>query len=83
MTTMTSVTVRVPLTIRRRGGRKMIISPDGVPTDARSRTPADIAVIRGDPALVKALAWAFRWKRMLDDGRHASICELAKVENVN
>jgi hypothetical protein len=83
MTTMTSVTVRVPLTIRRRGGRKMIISPDGVATDARSRAPADIAVTRGDPALVKALARAFRWKRMLDDGRYGSIRELAKAENVN
>ena len=83
MTTMTSVTVRVPLTIRRRGGRKMIISPDGVATDARSRTPADIAVTHGDPALVKALARAFRWKRMLDDGRYGSIRELAKAENVN
>lgn len=83
MTSVTSVTVRVPLTIRRRGGRKMIISPDGVVTAAGARTPADIAVTRGDPALVKALARAFRWKRMLDDGRYSSIRELAKAENVN
>ena len=83
MTSVTSVTVRVPLTIRQRGGRKMIISPDRVATDARSRTPADIAVTRGDPALVKALARAFRWKWMLDNGRYGSIRELAKAENVN
>ncbi len=83
MTSLTSVTVRVPLTIRRRGGRKMIISPDGVAMPAGGRTPADIAVTRGDPALVKALARAFRWKRMLDDGRYGSIRELAKAENVN
>ncbi len=83
MTSVTSVTVRVPLTIRRRGGRKMIISPDGVATDARSRTPADIAVMHGDPALVKALARAFRWKRMLDDGRYGSISELAAAEKLD
>lgn len=83
MTTMTSVTVRVPLTIRRRGGRTMIISPDGVATDARSRTPADIEVTRGDPALVKALARAFRWRRMLENGRHGSISELAAAENLD
>jgi len=83
MTNVTSVTVRVPLTIRRRGGRKMIISPDGVAMPAGGRTPADIAVTCGDPALVKALARAFRWKRMLDDGRYSSIRELAKAENVN
>jgi len=83
MTSVTSVTVRVPLTIRRRGGRKMIISPDGMATDARSRTPADIAVTHGDPALVKALARAFRWKRMLDNGRYGSIRELAAAEKIN
>jgi len=83
MTSVTSVTVRVPLTIRRRGGRKMIISPDGVATDARSRTPADIAVTRGDPALVKALARAFRWRRMLENGRYGTISELAAAENLD
>ncbi len=83
MTNVTSVTVRVPLTIRRRGGRKTIISPDGVVTAVGRGIPADIAVTRGDPALVKALARAFRWKRMLDDGRYGSIRELAKAEKVN
>jgi hypothetical protein len=83
MTNVTSVTVRVPLTIHRRGGRKMIISPDGVAMTAGGRTPTDIAVTRGDPALVKALARAFRWKRMLDDGRYGSLAELAAAEKIN
>ena len=83
MTSVTSVTVRVPLTIRRRGGRKMIISPDGVAVTAGRGTPADIATTRGDPALVKALARAFRWKRMLDDGRHGSVTELAAAEKLD
>ena len=83
MTTMTSVTVRVPLTIRRRGGRKMIISPDGVATDARSRTPADIAVTHGDPALVKALARAFRWRRMLETSVACSVSDIARQEKLN
>ena len=83
MTGVTSVTVRVPLTIRRRGRRKMIISPDGVAMTAGGVTPADIAVTRGDPALVRALARAFRWKRMLEDGRYGSISELAAAEKIN
>ena len=83
MTSVTSVTVRVPLTIRRRGGRKMIISPDGVVMPAGGRTPADLATTRGDPALVKALARAFRWKRMLEDGRYGSISELAAAEKLD
>jgi hypothetical protein len=38
---------------------------------------------RGDPALVKALARAFRWRRMLEEGRYASIRELAAAEGVD
>lgn len=78
---MTSVTVIVPLTIRRRGGRKQIISPDGAPVRAGEAEGA--AGTRGDPALVKALARAFRWRRMLEEGRHSSIRELAAAEGVD
>src|SRR5689334_958010 len=37
---------------------------------------------RGDPALVKALARAFRYQKLLDEGRYASISELAKAEKI-
>jgi hypothetical protein len=76
---MTSVTVVVPMAIRRRGGRKQIIGPDGVPVHAGG----DAAETRADPALVKALARAFRWRRMLEDGRYGSIRELATQEGVD
>jgi hypothetical protein len=33
--------------------------------------------------LLMALARAFRWKRMLDDGRHASVSEIAKAEKLD
>lgn len=79
---MTSVTVMVPLTIRRRGGRKQIIGPDGAPI--RNGGEAEgVAATRGDPALVKALARAFRWRRMLESGRYSSIRELATAERVD
>ncbi len=78
---MTSVTVMVPLTIRRRGGRKQIISPDGAPV--RAGEVEGVAATRGDPALVKALARAFRWRRILEAGRHGSIRELAAAEGVD
>ncbi len=80
---MTTVTVCVPLTIRRRGGRKMIISPDGVAAPAGARTPADFAVTRGDPTLVKALARAFRWRRMLETGAACSVSDIARQEKLN
>jgi hypothetical protein len=78
---MTSVTVMVPLTIRRRGGRKQIIGPDGAAV--RAGEAEGMATTRGDPALVKALARAFRWRRMLEGGRYASVRELAKAEGVD
>ncbi len=78
---VSSVTISVPLTIRRRGGRKQIIGPDGAvarPGDSG----AGVVPVHGDPALIKALARGFRWRRMLEEGRYASISEMAKAEGV-
>lgn len=33
--------------------------------------------------MTKALARAFRWKRTLEDGRYASITEIAKSEKID
>jgi hypothetical protein len=38
---------------------------------------------RADPALLTALARAFRYQRMLDDGRYASISEMAATEKLD
>ncbi len=78
---LTSVTVSVPLTIRRRGGRKQIIGPDGA-VARQDGGGAGVVPVRGDPALIKALARGFRWRRMLEEGRYASISEMAKAEGV-
>ena len=75
MTAATSVTVRVPLTIRRRPGRKTVVM---AVTDGTAQV-----ITRADPALVKALARAHRWKRMLDDGHYVSLTALATVEKVD
>ncbi len=74
MTTATSITVRVPLTIRRRPGRETV----GTPVAAG---PAAVTT-RADPVLVQALARAFRYQRMLDQGRYASISEMAASERI-
>ena len=79
---VTSVTVSVPLTIRRRGGRKQIIGPDGAVARLGDGRDA-IVPVHGDPALIKALARGFRWRRMLEEGRYASIRELAIAEKVD
>lgn len=74
MSTATSITVRVPLAIRHRPGRKTVVTPmaDGVAP----------VTTRADPALVKALARAFRYQRMLDLGHYASITEIAAAERI-
>jgi len=70
-----SITVRVPATIRKRGGRKLVVAPDGAPW-LRPRA-------RIDNTLIKALARAHRWKRMLDDGHYGSVTELAAGEKLD
>jgi hypothetical protein len=73
MTVATSITVRVPLTIRRRPERKTVVTP--------TREDAEpVVTTHADPALLKALARAFRYQRLLDQGRYASISEMAAGE---
>ena len=69
------ITVRVPLAIYRRRARKLVFTPDGEP---RRPQPARI-----DNSMVKALARAFRWRKLLETGVHGTIDELAKAETIN
>jgi hypothetical protein len=74
MSAATSITVRVPLTVRTRPGRKTIVIPEGEMGTIRTRA---------DPAMVKALARAFRWKRLLETRRCTSITEIATAEKID
>ena len=69
-----SITVRVPLTVRRRPGRKTVVTPEG--------EGAALVSTRADPTLLKALARAHRWQKLLDEGRYVSISELAAAEKI-
>ena len=71
------LTMHIPLTVRRRGGRKVVIAPDG--TDV----PAVGVAARIDSTLVKALARAFRWRRMLETGVVSTVGEIAVREKIN
>jgi len=74
MNAATSITVRVPLAIGHRQGRKTIVTPTAAGPAATNT--------RADPALVEALARGFRYQRMLDEGRYASISEMATAERI-
>lgn len=67
--------VRVPLTIRKRGGRKQVLAPEGAGWGG--------SLPRVDNTMVKALARAFRWRRLLEKGVHLSIRDLAAAEQIN
>lgn len=66
-----TVTLHVPFRIVKRGGRKEMQIPEGAVQPRRT-----------DSTLVKALARAFRWKRMLESGEYATIAELAESEGI-
>jgi hypothetical protein len=71
-----TLTVSVPLAMRRRGGRKQVVSPAGAPSWAPRQAQID-------STLVKAIARAFRWRRLLEDGVYVTIEELAAAERIN
>jgi len=66
-----TVTLHIPFRVVKRGGRKEMQLPDSAAQPRRT-----------DNTLVKALARAFRWKRMLESGEFATIAELAEREGI-
>ncbi|SLN75196.1 MULTISPECIES: hypothetical protein [Roseobacteraceae] len=66
-----TVTVHIPFRLVKRGGRKEMQLPDGASQPRRS-----------DNTMVKALARAFRWKRMLESDEFDTIAELAEREGI-
>ncbi len=70
-----TLVVRIPLPVQRRGTRKLVVGPDGAPW----RGPRVVV----DNTIIKALARAHRWKKLLESGEYASPTELAKSEKIN
>ncbi len=69
-----TLTIRIPIQLRRRGGRKLIVTPEGT---ARAASKP-----RRDETLVKALVRAHCWRRQIESGRAKSITDLAEQEGV-
>ncbi|TCT10529.1 hypothetical protein EDC22_10526 [Tepidamorphus gemmatus] len=68
------LSIRIPMMLRRRGGRKLVIVPDGLKTSAPQ--PAF------DPVLINALVRAHHWRREIESGEFRSASELAAHENL-
>ena len=69
-----TLTIRIPMRLQRRGGRKLIMMPEGVAAPARKPSR--------DETLVKALVRAHRWRRRIESGQAKSITDLAEQEGV-
>jgi len=69
-----TLTIRIPMRLQRRGGRKLIMTPEG----AAMPTPKP----RPDETLIKALVRAHRWRRRIESGQARSITDLAEQERV-
>jgi hypothetical protein len=71
-----TLVVRIPMRFQRRGGRKRIVAPDGSEL-------APVTKPQPDSTLVKALARAWRWQRLLDEGVYSSVIELSEAEGIS
>src|ERR687891_1274589 len=71
-----TLVVRIPMRFQRRGGRKLIVAPDGGAIMPTSKP-------QPDGALVKALARAHRWRRLLEEGQFGTLAELADEERIS
>jgi hypothetical protein len=69
-----TLTIRIPIRLQRRGGRKLIMTPEGVAAPAWKPSR--------DETLVKALVRAHRWRQRIESGRAKSITDLAEQERV-
>jgi hypothetical protein len=72
----TTPVVRIPMRFQRRGGRKRIVAPDGNELTPTSKP-------QPDGTLVKALARAWRWQRMLDEGVYTTVSDIGHSENIS
>jgi hypothetical protein len=70
--TAQTLTVIIPLRVKPRGGRKAMVTPSVLALERRQ-----------DITLIKAVARAFRWRRMLETGQFATIKDLAAAEKIN
>lgn len=68
--------VRIPMKLKRRGGRKEIIVPEGLENAGPPTAPAQ------EP-LVRAVARAFAWQEMLESEHYASVTALAEALGVD
>jgi hypothetical protein len=69
-----TLTIRIPVRLQRRGGRKLTVTPEGAAEPAPKP--------RQDETLIRALVRAHLWRRRIESGKARSITDLAEQEGV-
>jgi len=70
-----SVSVSIPIKVRRYSGRSQVIVPQGISATVdgvNTPTPLQVALVRGH-----------RWLRLIESGKVANLAGIAKLENVD
>ncbi|MGQ9862823.1 MAG: LacI family transcriptional regulator [Thiobacillaceae bacterium] len=75
----------IPWTLVRRGLKKQVITPLDAPQEFLAEAKQERAAHEAaqDSALMRALGLAHHWQRLLDEGRVASVADIAKAEGMD
>lgn len=75
----------LPWTLVRRGLKKQVITPLDAPQDFldEARRERQVREMAQDTPLMRALGLAHHWQRLMDEGRYASITEIADAEGLD
>src|SRR5262245_45554896 len=71
-----TLVVRIPMRLGKQRGRKRILAPDGSEFTPPTKP-------QPDGVLVKALARAWRWQKLLDRGTYGYVTEIAEAEKIS
>jgi len=66
-----SVQIRVPMKLKRRNGRKVVILPEGAPSQNVAPRP------QCNRSLAATIARAYHWDGLIASGRYSSVSDLA------
>ena len=70
------ISIDIPMTFKKRGGRKVIVLPDGAHGHPEPKSTID-------NTMVKSLARAFRWQKLLENGTYTCLDDIARSEKIS
>lgn len=69
------ISIKIPMDVKRKSGRKLIMTPTGHHNLIPQRKP--------DETMVRALARGWQWQKMLDEGKYKSLDDLSQQSKIN